>query len=219
MYRLALADKTPPAVIPVMNGHRVPFTEMAEFRQPAALIIAPLLCRDAVDGPVRYPVCVIIMPEAYKASVLAAGQFPGRVIFITLRPAVKTRLLHQAVQHIVIKGMVAAVLVCQLCHPSGRVIRHLSRQSVQGDVHGIAAGVILCFAAAAVRQYRGGQVACGVVLIPGFMALRILPADQSAAIIVCLVNAQPFLAVNGGHLSEAVIFITGFIAGTVAEGE
>ncbi len=67
----------------------VAFADMADFCQPAVLIILPLLRRVAVHRPVRDAVRRIVMPEGDKPLIFTLREFSGQVIVVTLRPPVK----------------------------------------------------------------------------------------------------------------------------------
>jgi hypothetical protein len=77
MDRLFLADEPAVIVIAVVDRNAVAVAEVADFGQPAALVVLPLLCRFAVDGAVRQAVCVVVMPLRDQAFVLAADKLSG----------------------------------------------------------------------------------------------------------------------------------------------
>jgi hypothetical protein len=52
MHRLAFADEAPPVVMTIMHADAMPVAEMADLRQPAPVVVVPLLCRFVVNGAV-----------------------------------------------------------------------------------------------------------------------------------------------------------------------
>ncbi|GAA5777219.1 hypothetical protein Ecol01_04380 [Escherichia coli] len=212
MYRLALACETSLTVITVMHRHPVAFAEMADFCQPAVVVIPPLLCRFAVHRAVCDTVRCIVVPEGDKPLILALREFPGQVITVTLRPPVKAALLYQAVKHIPAKFCMATVLVGQADDTSRCIVFHAARQTTLCGADGLSPRIVQCLTPVAVRGNDGGQVACGVVFILRFTALRVLPTDQLAARIIGIVRADAFLTVYRHHLTKAVVFVMRFIS-------
>ncbi|MCE0824814.1 hypothetical protein LVQ78_01980 [Buttiauxella sp. A2-C2_NF] len=76
---------------------------MADVRQPAPFVVAPLFCRFVIHRAVRQAVCLIVMPVRDKLCIFAADELPGGAVVVTLRSAVKARFLRQPVQGIVDK--------------------------------------------------------------------------------------------------------------------
>ena len=138
MYRLALACETSLTVITVMHRHPVAFAEMADFCQPAVVVIPPLLCRFAVHRAVCDTVRCIVVPEGDKPLILALREFPGQVITVTLRPPVKAALLYQAVKHIPVKFCMATVLVGQADDTSRSIVFHAARQTTLCGADGLS---------------------------------------------------------------------------------
>ncbi|CAM6445725.1 Secreted protein [Escherichia coli] len=177
MHRLALAGETSLTVIAVMHRHPVTFAQVADFFQPAVVVIPPLLCRFAVHRAVCDTVRFVVVPEGDKPLILVLREFPGQVVTVTLRPPVKAALLYQAVEHIVTEVAVTAVLVGQADDTSGNVVFHAARQPALRGTDGLSPRIVLCLASVVVWRDNGGQVACTVVLILRFTALRIFHRD------------------------------------------
>ncbi|GCU95720.1 hypothetical protein HmCmsJML035_02650 [Escherichia coli] len=171
LHRLALTGQTAFIVIAVVDRHTVTFAQVADFFQPAVGVIPPLLCRFAVHRAVCDTVRFVVVPEGDKPLIPVLREFPGQVVTVTLRPPVKAALLYQPVQRIVAEVAVTAVLVGQADDTSCRVILHTARQPVLCGADRLSPRIVLCLAPVAVRGDNGSQVACGVVLIPRFMAL------------------------------------------------
>ncbi len=177
MHRLALPGQAALIIITVMHRHLMAFAQVADFCQPAVLVVLPLLCRFAVHRAVSEAVRFVVVPEGDKPLIFTLREFSGQVIVVTLRPPVKAALLYQPVKRIVGKLTPAAVLVGQRGDASGKVVFHTARQPALRGADRLSPRIVLCLAPVAVRGDNGSQVACGVVLIPRFMALCVFHRD------------------------------------------
>ena len=207
LHRLPFARQAAFIVVAVVDRHTVAFADMADFCQPAVLIILPLLRRVAVHRPVRDAVRRIVMPEGDKSLVFTVDKLPCGAVPVTLRPAVKAALLRQPVHRVIPERGLAAVLVGQHGDAPGGVILHAARQSALRGADGLSPRIILCLTPAAVRGNDSGEVACGAVLITGFTSLRILLTDQLTTRVITAVSADAFLPVNRRPLTVPVVFI------------
>ncbi|CAM7690960.1 hypothetical protein CIPOMA221M_25000 [Citrobacter portucalensis] len=219
MHHLLLTNEPAFIIIAVVHGDPVAFTEVADFRQPAAFVVLPLFRRFVVHRAVRQAVSIIVMPHRDEVFVLTAHHFPCQVIVILLRSPVKAGLLRQTVEKVIREAGVAAVLIRQLRHASGGVVCYLPRQAACGDTDRSAARIVLCFRAAAVRGNHCRQVSGVTVFIAGLAACRISLADKPAPGIVSAILAETVFLMNGRDLPETVIVIAGFIPGTVGEAQ
>ncbi|GDS97283.1 hypothetical protein BvCmsOUNP045_01248 [Escherichia coli] len=177
LHRLAFAGQAAFIVIAIVDGNTVAFAQVADFSQPAVAVILPLLCRFAVHRAVSDTVRFVVVPEGDKPLIFTLREFSGQVIVVTLRPPVKAALLYQPVKRIVGKLTPAAVLVGQRGDASGKVVFHTARQPALRGADRLSPRIVLCLAPVAVRGDNGSQVACGVVLIPRFMALCVFHRD------------------------------------------
>ncbi|GCW90069.1 hypothetical protein C4A01_03307 [Escherichia coli] len=171
MHRLALTGQAAFIIIAIVDGNTVAFAQVADFSQPAVAVIPPLFCRFTVYRAVSNTVRFIVVPEDDKPLIFTLREFSGQVIMITLRPPVKAALLYQAVQRIVTKVAVAAVLVSQRGDTSGSIVLHTARQPALRGADGLSPPIVLCLTPVAIRGDNGSQVACGVVLILRFTGL------------------------------------------------
>ena len=151
LHRLPFARQAAFIVVAVVDRHTVAFADMADFCQPAVLIILPLLRRVAVHRPVRDAVRRIVMPEGDKPLIFTLREFSGQVIVVTLRPPVKAALLRQPVHRVIPERGLAAVLVGQHGGATGGVIPHAARQSAFRHTHRTPAFIIFDGAAFTVR--------------------------------------------------------------------
>ncbi|CSP77582.1 Uncharacterised protein [Shigella sonnei] len=207
LHRLPFARQTAFIVIAVVDRHTVAFTQVADFCQPAVIVILPLLRRFTVHRAPGDTVRRIVMPEGDKPLIFTLREFSGQVILVTLRPAVKAALLRQPVDRVIPERGLAAVLVGQHSDAPGGVIPHASRQTALRGADGLSPRIILYLTAAAVRGNDSGEVSCGAVLITGFTPLRIPLTDQLTARVITAVSADAFFPVNGDLLTVPVILI------------
>ena len=119
---LPFARQTAFIVIAVVDRHTVAFTQVADFCQPAVVVILPLLRRFTVHRAPGDTVRRIVMPEGDKPLIFTLREFSGQVILVTLRPAVKTALFSQPVHRVIPERGLAAVLVGQHGDAPGSVI-------------------------------------------------------------------------------------------------
>ncbi|GCW56738.1 hypothetical protein HmCmsJML067_00672 [Escherichia coli] len=171
LHRLPFARQAALIVVAVVDSDTVAFAQVADFSQPAVVVIPPLLCRFAVHHAVCDTVRFVVVPEGDKPLILALREFPGQVITVTLRPPVKAALLYQAVKHIPAKFCMATVLVGQADDTSRCIVFHAARQTTLCGADGLSPRIVQCLTPVAVRGDNGSQVACGVVLILRFTAL------------------------------------------------
>ncbi|CAM7691858.1 hypothetical protein CIPOMA221M_25040 [Citrobacter portucalensis] len=219
MYHLLFVDETAFLIVAVVHGDPVAFTEVADFRQPAAFVVLPLFRRFVVHRAVRQAVSIIVMPHRDEVFVLTAHHFPCQVIVILLRSPVKAGLLRQTVEKVIREAGVAAVLIRQLRHASGGIVLHPAGQAALCDRENMAPGIKRGFSAAAVRTRHCRQVAGLTVFIVRFAACRISLADKPAPGIVSAILAETVFLINGCDLPETVIVIAGFIPRTVGEAQ
>ncbi|CAM6610921.1 hypothetical protein ESCOCK372M_22405 [Escherichia coli] len=151
LHRLPFARQAAFIVVAVVDRHTVAFADMADFCQPAVLIILPLLRRVAVHRPVRDAVRRIVMPEGDKSLVFTVDKLPCGAVPVTLRPAVKAALLRQPVHRVIPERGLAAVLVGQHGDAPGSVIPHAARQTAFRHTHRTPAFIIFDGAAFTVR--------------------------------------------------------------------
>ncbi len=127
------------------------FTQVADFCQPAVVVILPLLRRFTVHRAPGDTVRRIVMPEGDKPLIFTLREFSGQVILVTLRPAVKAALLRQPVDRVIPERGLAAVLVGQHSDAPGSVIPHAARQTAFRHTHRTPAFIIFDCAAFTVR--------------------------------------------------------------------
>ncbi|CAM7691651.1 hypothetical protein CIPOMA221M_25030 [Citrobacter portucalensis] len=212
MNGLPLAAHPAFLIIAVVHGDPVAFTEVADFRQPAAFVVLPLFRRFVVHRAVRQAVSIIVMPHRDEVFVLTADKLPAGVVTVAQCTAVKAGLLRQPVKEVIREAGVAAVLIGQLRHASGGIVLHPAGQAACGDTDRSAARIVLRFSAAAVRGNHCRQVAGVTVFIAGLAACHISLADKPAPGIVSAILAETVFLMKGCDLPETVIVIAGFVA-------
>lgn len=148
---LPFARQTAFIVIAVVDRHTVAFTQVADFCQPAVVVILPLLRRFTVHRAPGDTVRRIVMPEGDKPLIFTLREFSGQVILVTLRPAVKAALLRQPVDRVIPERGLAAVLVGQHGDAPGSVIPHAARKTAFRHTHRTPAFIIFDGAAFTVR--------------------------------------------------------------------